>query len=595
MLARFARCLMVLLVVAAAQWPTLAFSQAKRIALVIGNKGYATPVGPLRNPHNDITLVADALRAAGFEVLEPVREATRARLLQAVRLFALRLQAAGPDAVGFLYYSGHGAAIGSQNYLIPVDVEKPDSASLSDGGVPQREIIDRLAEIAPNAVHYLVIDACRNNLGGTKGPKGFLPENRRDGMLIAFAASPDKPASDEGDKSGPYAAALAAELNSPERDDYLLFHRVRVAVDRATRGEQVPWIEDGMRREERVKLGTSALKELPAPTTATTFSRAEVAAFCREIATNPSAAIVSSLREAYKGTPMAGCAEVRLAELKRQAVAAGAPAPPPAARPEPATPRCDGVEVALGTGGTGTGGTACVKPGSGQSFKDCPTCPEMVVVPAGSFMMGSPESEPGRGSDEGPQRRVTIAKPFAVGKFEVTFAEWDACVKAGQCGDEGWGNGRRPAINMSWYDAKQYVAWLSKTTRESYRLLSEAEWEYAARAGTTTSYSWGDDFDASLANSNKGETVAVGEYAANHFGLHDMHGNVWEWVEDCWNDDYRGATSDGTAQTSGECGRRVLRGGSWGDNPLNLRSAYRYRLASDYRFLSLGIRVGRSL
>ena len=157
---------------------------------------------------------------------------------------------------------------------------------------------------------------------------------------------------------------------------------------------------------------------------------------------------------------------------------------------------------------------------------------------------------------------MTIARPFAVGKFEVTFAEWDACLSGGGCshrpGDAGWGRGKRPVINVSWNDAKAYVAWLSRQTGRAYRLLSEAEWEYAARAGTTTPFSTGRTITSDQANFNSNrigqyrqQTVPVGLFSANGFGLHDMHGNVAEWVEDCWHENYVGAPVDGSARTSG--------------------------------------------
>ncbi len=167
----------------------------------------------------------------------------------------------------------------------------------------------------------------------------------------------------------------------------------------------------------------------------------------------------------------------------------------------------------------------------GRAFRDCPDCPEMVVVPAGSFMMGSPMSEQDRISNEGPRHRVTIPEPFAVGKYEVTFSEWDACVAAGGCNghrpdDAGWGRGQRPVINVNWQDAKAFVAWLSRRTGERYRLLSEAEWEYAARAGTSTRYWWGNEVGRAARRKNVRKTVPVGSYSPNPFGLHDVHGNV---------------------------------------------------------------------
>ncbi len=236
------------------------------------------------------------------------------------------------------------------------------------------------------------------------------------------------------------------------------------------------------------------------------------------------------------------------------------------------------------------------------AFRDCPECPEMAPVAAGSFMMGSNEN-----SDEKPRHRVTISKPFAVGKYEVTFAEWDACVAAGGCGghlpgDEGWGRGRRPVINVSWNDAKAYVRWLSRKTGKQYRLLSEAEWEYAARAGTTTRYSWGDDIGQNRANCDgcgslwdHKRTAPVGSFPANPFGLHDVHGNVWEWVEDCDNKNYRGALSDGSAWLRGNCSSRVQRGGSWVFVPRLLRSTYRDRSRTGVRGHSVGFRVARPL
>ena len=195
---------------------------------------------------------------------------------------------------------------------------------------------------------------------------------------------------------------------------------------------------------------------------------------------------------------------------------------------------------------------------------------------------------------------MTIARPFAVGKFEVTFAEWDACVAAGGCkhrpGDEGWGRGRRPVINVSWDNAKEYVAWLSRKTGKSYRLLSEAEWEYAARAGTTTKYAFGDTISTSQAKYGEGGTVEVGSFPANRFGLYDLHGNVWEWVEDAWHPDYQGAPTDGSVWTGGDTSLRVLRGGSWdGYFPGYLRSANRIRYHPDKRDVSIGFRVSRTL
>ena len=235
---------------------------------------------------------------------------------------------------------------------------------------------------------------------------------------------------------------------------------------------------------------------------------------------------------------------------------------------------------------------------AGKKFRDCEdaACPEMVVVPGGSFVMGSPDSEPERSNAEGPQRRVSVAK-FAMGRYEVTQGQWKALMgdnpsHFSQCGDT------CPVENVSWEMAQEYVKKLSAKTGQQYRLPSEAEWEYAARAGTTTAYAFGSTLSGSQANFSEAKidkTVAVGRYAANNFGLSDLHGNVWEWVQDCWHDTYANKPINGEAWET-ECNeaRRVLRGGSWGSGPRVLRSANRGRIAPDIRYLYSGFRIART-
>ena len=244
-------------------------------------------------------------------------------------------------------------------------------------------------------------------------------------------------------------------------------------------------------------------------------------------------------------------------------------------------------------------------PNVGRKFRDCAECPLMVEVPSGVYTMGSPPMEDGSGSAGGPRHTVTIGYRLAVGVYEVTFAEWDACVADGGCdgyrpGDYGWGRGTRPVILMDWNDAQAYVAWLSRKTGRSYRLLSESEWEYVARAGTTTRYHTGDTITPSQANYYYGpdsslQTVEVGSYAANAFGLHDVHGNVWEFTRDCWNRSYTGAPTDGSARETGDCDRRVVRGGSWLNNSRDLRSAFRFWFRTGFRLSNYGFRVARTL
>ena len=256
-------------------------------------------------------------------------------------------------------------------------------------------------------------------------------------------------------------------------------------------------------------------------------------------------------------------------------------------------------------------GTGPTTPPGGTS-RDCADCPEMVSIPGGSFRMGNLSGE--QINDQEPVHSVTVPA-FRLGKYEVTFAQWDACVADGGCGgyrpdDRGRGRGNRSVIQVSWDDSQLFIDWLNARTGGRYRLPTEAEWEYAARAGSTTEYSWGNDIGRNRANCYVGScrdsydyTAPVGSFPANAWGLHDMHGNVWEWVQDCWHDNYEGAPNDGSAWISNcaggsyndERGRRVVRGGSWNDNARLLRSAYRDWLTRPARanFFGYGFRVAQ--
>ena len=316
----------------------------------------------------------------------------------------------------------------------------------------------------------------------------------------------------------------------------------------------------------------------------------------------------------------------RLPAALKPKVAAVTPPPPRAGAPSPATP-------AVGV---------FPKPRkAGDTFKDCADCPEMVVVPPGRFQMGSPSHESGRQDDEGPVHGVRIGYSLAVGKYEVTRGQFAVFVQDTGHGLSGgcwiWNGSKwaedsgkswrdpgyrqddnHPVVCVNWKDAKAYVEWLSRKTGQTYRLLSEAEWEHAARAGTTTARHWGNDADQACDHANVHDEVSkrenkysweahacddshaktspVGSFRSNAFGLHDVLGNVWEWTEDCWHDSYADAPSDGRAWTSGGgCGRRVLRGGSWNVSPRVVRSASRGWLGSDYRINYLGFRVARTL
>jgi formylglycine-generating enzyme required for sulfatase activity len=577
--------------------PTLA---AKRIALLIGNQDYKRGVGKLVNPLKDVRIVGDALRSIGFEVLEPVKNGTRVDILDAIQRYTDKLKDAGPDAIGFVYYSGHGIASKGANYLIPVEVERPSSRQLRAYGLKQSEILAILRKDASNAAHYVVIDACRNELKGARGAKGFLPVNQQSGTLIAFATAPGQTASDLGATSGPYAKALAAELVRPGVDDLNMFHRVKVAVSKATGGDQVPWTLDGIQRDQRPFFAGKPKQNRP-------FSNALTARLERmqkaepewkKIAGSTDRKKLRDFAKRYSGTAYDTLALAKLATLDRKIIKEVWQDRLKQKRENPPS--------------------RATKWRPGQTFRDCPSCPELVVVRAGSFMMGSNNGK----AVEKPVRKVTIGAPLAVGKFEVTFAEWDACVADGiigcshKPGAESWGRGKRPVINVSWNDIKQYLTWLSVKTGKSYRLLTEAEWEYVARGGTTGRWSFEGDESATCNFANHADTstsydwknkkcsdgigkrtAEVGRYKPNPWGLYDVHGNVEEWVEDCYlhKDGYRGAPTDGAAVTSNKCESRVVRGGSWIHSPQLLRSANRSWTGPADRNKFLGFRVVRML
>jgi formylglycine-generating enzyme required for sulfatase activity len=310
-------------------------------------------------------------------------------------------------------------------------------------------------------------------------------------------------------------------------------------------------------------------------------------------------------------------------KLVRRLRGTSAPTPaPPAARSRDDEWRAEGrmkIDAPIFHGAPG----GWFLPGAGnlEWFKDHELGPEMVVVPAGEFIMGSSPFEIAalkeysdcRCEREGPRRVVTISAPFAAGRCAVTFDEWDACVAEGGCKgkDPGLGRGRRPVVAVSWKEAQAYVAWLSRKTGKTYRLLTEAEWEYVARAGTTSAFWWGDTISTTQANYNgnctfrgsaKGEyrqvTVPVDSFQPNPWGLYNVHGNVWEWVEDTWRSDYKGAPADGSAWVQRNCDGvpRGMRGGSYQVGPGFLRAAYRgyYPTANDDAAPSLGFRVART-
>ena len=542
----------------------------QRIALVIGNSAYAD--SPLANPANDARLMASLLRQHGFEVIEK-RDAGRREMGRAVKAFGERLAAVGSDAVGLFYFAGHGVQVGGINYLVPVDADIDDAEDVPIEAVSADYVLG-IIEASGNRLNLMFLDACRNNpylRTSRNAQRGLALMNAPSGIFIGYATAPGDVAADGRGTNSPFTEAMAAAMSQPGEPIESMFKRVRVAVMEATQGDQTPWSASSLTGDFAFVPGTAMAPVTPSLPDAGPAGQS--LAVWDRIAGSDRAADFESFLTLYPDSPMASFARNRLAELNQTAMVAPPSAP--------------------------------VGPPAGDSFRDCPACPEMVMVPPGSFQMGSPSGEEGRWDDEGPQHRVTIDQPFAVGRYEVTFAEWGACLSAGGCAhrpeDEGWGRGDRPVVNVSWLDAQEYMAWLSRETGRHYRLLTEAEWEYAARAGTRSRYGWGDRIGRGNANCDgcgspwdAEQAAPVGSFSPNRFGLYDMLGNVWEWTEDCWHGNYFDAPSRAVAwEGPGGCSR-VLRGGSWADNPAVVRAAVRNDEGVGLRNGAIGFRVART-
>ena len=551
----------------------------RRVALVVGNDVYQTQ-SPLRNAVNDARAVAKALTEVGFSVTT-VENATREQLTAALGELARSLR--DDDAVLF-YFAGHGVQVAQENYLLPTNYVGQNATTLRLDAIRASDVQEMLRRAR---VTMLVFDACRNNpyrnirAGGT----GLAPMEAR-GTLIAYAAGAGEVAADSaaGAPNGLFTGKFVEALALPGLTATEMFRRVRREVVAASNEEQWPAVYDDLLVDFVFRRSVSAGVGSPGDVVAEDLDAATVrlqqeTVFWESIQDNGIQADFEAFLEQFPNGTFAGLARNRLAALTALA----------AERPIPEPPRPDLVRPRPWR--------------AGEMFRDCPTCPQLVAVPAGTFRMGCVS---GRGcvGDELPLREVRV-DAFALSKYEVTFEEYERFASATghrQPSDWGWGGGSRPVTGVSWEDATAYAKWLSEATGERYRLPSEAEWEYAARAGTRTEFSWGENIGRNRANCDgcgspwdDDETAPVGSFRVNAWGLHDMHGNASEWVADCWHESYARAPSDGLAWLSGgDCGRRVSRGGSWLGLPKFLRSAKRARIVAGRRFAYVGFRVARN-
>ncbi len=605
---------------------TSAVAQERRIALVIGIDAYGgTASGQLpslRNAVADARALRGALRGLGFQIVgtdAQTENVTREQLLAMLSRFSDEAQGA---AVALISFHGHGlAAEGRESLLLPRDfpvavLHNPlhrRSAALTVDDLSG--VLDRTGARRK----ILIADACREELNALPSEtlargggltRGLIPiDPPAQGLMVIYAAEHRQVAYDrlhDNDTipNGVFMRYFLPQLRTPGRSLIQAVERTEQQVTAATQGlrdgvQHVGFRVRGGQFSDLVLAGSEATRPAPEPQPA---PAALELAFWQSIQGSQNVADFDEYLRRYPQGNFAGLARNRVAALRT-------PAPP-----DPAPQPGSGYPVPVG-----------------ESFRDCPECPEMVVIQAGRSVMGSLRGEVGRHPNEGPldgpPREVTLRAPLAVGKYEVTRGQFAAFqrstawpMKGGCNGLERswWGSeasrswsspgfvqtDEHPVVCVSWDDAQAYVGWLSVRTGQRYRLLTEAEWEYAARAGTTTPYSFGHTIDQKQANflgrGSVGRTQPVGSYPRNGWGLHDMHGNVFEWVEDCYRESYEGLTGDASqAVNQANCDvksafMRVMRGGCWGCDSGRLRSETRNASVPSSRSSLIGFRVART-
>jgi formylglycine-generating enzyme required for sulfatase activity len=593
----------------------VAANKERRVALVIGNATYKQ--GPLRNPVNDANAMAGKLRSLGFDVI--LKENLKVGQVSGVyREFRQKIP---PGGVALVFYAGHGVQFKGQNYFPAVDSEIQEEEGVPMQSLHLGTLLDVMEE-SKAGINLVFLDACRDNPFAKRfrsGARGLATVEKASGTLIHYATKPGSVAADGTGKNGTYTEALLAQIGEPGVPIEQVLKRVTNRVADKTNSVQEPWVEGSLRGdfyfippEPTSAIGQAVLAD-PESKTWEIAERAD------------SEDAYRAYLNAYPQGKFTTAAEIALGRLKKHADSVSA------------------ARVAVSSGGPTSqplGQTREDIGPAGKSFRDCDRCPEMVVLPAASYEMGASPTDMDKLTQETPQHWISISKPLAMSRTEVTREQFSQFAtetglkveggcwvfedgKSEQRADRNWTqpgylqSDSHPVTCVSWNDAVAYTKWLAEKTGKSYRLPTEAEWEFAARSGTTTARFWGDDPERACQYGNVADqkTKAQISHAANwvihgcsdghpytsprstfrqnSYGLFDMLGNVWEWVEDCWNDSYRNAPVDGSAWLTGACGQRVARGGAWNSPPKSVRASTRNRNVNSYRDYSFGFRVVR--
>ena len=607
----------------------------RRIALVVGN-GDSGAIAP-DNATNDARSMGAQLVSLGFEV-SVLADGTPQQMRQALAAFRARLAGGG---VGLFYFAGHGLQVGNETILVPEGIDARSPASLLVNGIGLSSVLAAMSAPRVHKANVVILDTCLENpfhSADTQKPGLPLPQQ----TFIAYASAPGGFAAD-GLSHGVYTRALLRALgNAPERDIDGIIRDVERAVRADTGDKQRPWSVSSLAGNFRFArypgnaVASQQSAELASAAIVSVRSRGIMPkdsseqyelTFWDSIKNSNYASDYQAYLKAYPDGRFAALAKARIERLQAAASAPppgaapaiAAPAPPaaskaqaaaaqpghavvassaapaPAPAPAPATPPTPVAAAPKAPVNSTAAGSAV-----GES-KDCAACPVMVPLPAGSFTMGSNAGD----ISERPPHHVAVGAPFAIGKYAVTVEQWNACVTANACpklSSENATGTKAPARDLSWDDVQQYLKWLSKATGKPYRLPTEAEWEYAARGGTSTPYWWGDQMRKGNANC-KGcgdpwhETGPenVGTFAANPYGLYDMGGNVWQWVSDCWHSSYKDAPADGRIWDASGCNMRVIRGGSWLEGADYMLASTRFKYSESVRQSQNGFRVVKDL
>lgn len=611
----------------------------ERVALVVGNGQYDRASNVLINPPNDARAIAAKLEGLGVQVITAIDQ-DFAGMRRSLSAFGRALKDA--DA-GIFYYAGHGMEYDGTNYLFPIDARLNTESDVHLDLISVDQVLQVMeSEVATRLVF---LDACRDNpmarsfnrdssLSRSSGSGGLASVQASVGTFIAYATAPGQIAADGRGNNSPFTTAMLDQLDVPGLEISQLMRRVRNAVLDMTNDMQVPWESSSLRGSPFI-----FNQQEPKPS----VQQGDDIATWMTIEKSDNPQDFRQFLEQFPNSSLSGFIRSRLNELT---ISQGAPGleedktaitRPYRFAPEKTSPIQSTVAVAplkvgdlpvgesplAGVAGPGSVTKPVIGPVKpGQVLVDCEICPELVAVAPGKLIMGSPGNEPGRDADEGPVRGVALGKALAFGRLEVTFDQWDACVAAGGCNgylpsDEGWGRGNRPVINVNHEDARAYTAWLIQQTGKAYRLPSEAEWEYAARAGIMSATPWSVSnqqacafanihdrsseaanrvrWDAFSCDDGTAQTAPAGAYLANGFGLHDMLGNVWEWTADCYSPNLDQVRGDGIATASADCAAYVLRGGGWRDRIDDIRLASRAKGRVSSRTSIDGFRVVRDL